>query len=126
MLPFIGPKWQSRISTIALANPLHDVNHLHPSEFAEFISTRCRAYLISNLPLDKPVDGRFKFGCNCYSSGEPQNQESIIARAWPSMLKWLGTLHQDPELEEVRIIVGGDAEEFAGTVEDGEGVVAED
>lgn len=121
-----GSKWQPCISAIAMSNPLHDVNHLHPPEFAEFISTRCRAYLVSNSPLNQPVDGRFEYGCNCYSSGEPQNSESIIARAWPSMLEWLGTMHQNPELGEVEMIVGDEAEEVVDAVRDGEGAAAED
>jgi hypothetical protein len=109
--PSTGPQWQSRISAIALSNPMHDVNHLHPPEFAKFISTRCRAYLVSSSPLGQPVDGRYEFGCNCFSSGEPQNVECIMPRAWPNMLKWLNTMYECPELEEVELIVMDPAEE---------------
>lgn len=108
----LGPQWQNRISAIALSNPMHDVNHLHPPEFAKFISTRCRAYQISSRPLDEPVDGRYEFGCNCFSSGEPQNVECIMPRAWKSMLNWLNTMHENPEMEEVEVLVmRGDEEE---------------
>ncbi|KAK2867998.1 hypothetical protein FQN49_003260 [Arthroderma sp. PD_2] len=101
--------WKSRISSIALGNPLHDMNHLHPPEFAEFISTRCRAYLISEAELDQPVAGRYEYGCNCYSSGEPKNVECIIPQAYKSMLKWLKDMSENPELKEVEVFISEEA-----------------
>ncbi|ODH30339.1 hypothetical protein ACO22_03614 [Paracoccidioides brasiliensis] len=97
--------WKPRISSLCLTNPLHDTNHLHPPDFANFISTRSRAYLLSEKPLDTPVVGRYEHGCNCYSSGEALNVECIIPRAWESMLRWLDSMFEDPGLEEIGVIV---------------------
>ncbi|EZF10233.1 hypothetical protein H112_08443 [Trichophyton rubrum D6] len=108
--------WKSCISSMALGNPLHDMNHLHPTEFAEFISTRCRAYLISDKELGQPVAGRYEYSCNCYSSGESKNVECIIPRAYESMLKWLDDMHDKPELKETEVFV---SEDF-GSAESGE------
>ncbi|EDN08878.1 predicted protein [Histoplasma mississippiense (nom. inval.)] len=98
--------WKPRISSLCLSNPLHDTNHLHPPDFANFMSTRSRAYLLSEKPLNTPVAGRYQFGCNCYSSGEALNVESIMPRAWGGMLKWLDAMFEDSGLEEVEVIVG--------------------
>ncbi|EEH17095.1 hypothetical protein PABG_07182 [Paracoccidioides brasiliensis Pb03] len=97
--------WKPRISSLCLTNPLHDTNHLHPPDFANFMSTRSRAYLLSEKPLDTPVVGRYEHGCNCYSSGEALNVECIIPRAWESMLRWLDSMFEDPGLEEIGVIV---------------------
>ncbi|OAT03747.1 hypothetical protein BDBG_00436 [Blastomyces gilchristii SLH14081] len=104
------PTWQSRISSICLTNPLHDTNHLHPPEFATFMSTRSRAYLLSEKPLSTPVAGRYEFGCNCYSAGEALDVESIMPRAWGGMLKWLDVMFENSALEEVEVIVAEDGE----------------
>lgn len=108
-----GPTWQSRISAICLTNPLHDIHHLHPPEFAKFIATRTRAYLISTKPLDENIAGRYAFGCNCYSSGEALNVECMMPRAWQSMVTWLDEMYKNQNLEEVEVIV---PEEFEGEV----------
>ncbi|EFW16625.1 hypothetical protein D8B26_001381 [Coccidioides posadasii str. Silveira] len=103
--------WQPRISAICLTNPLHDINHLHPLEFAKFVSTRARAYLISDKPLHHHVPGRYRFGCNCYSSGESLNVECIMPRAGDSMLSWLDKMHGSPRLEEIEVVVRDDVED---------------
>ncbi|KLJ11471.1 hypothetical protein EMPG_13330 [Blastomyces silverae] len=102
------PTWHPRISSICLTNPLHDTNHLHPPDFATFMSTRSRAYLLSDKPLDTPVAGRYEFGCNCYSSGEALDVESIMPSAWGGMLMWLDVMFENSALEEVGVIVGED------------------
>ncbi|KAI1947238.1 hypothetical protein LOZ12_000791 [Ophidiomyces ophidiicola] len=109
--------WRSRISAICLTNPLHNIGHLEPPEFAHFIATRTRAYLISGRPLDSNVPGRFKFGCNCYSSGESLNVECIMPRAGKNMLAWLDEMHKSPGLEEVEVIVREDLENEEGKTE---------
>ncbi|KAK2766505.1 hypothetical protein FQN53_006722 [Emmonsiellopsis sp. PD_33] len=93
--------WHPRISAMVLTNPLHDTNHLHPPSFANFISTRCRAYSLSSKPLDTPIPGRYDFGCNCYASGEGLNVECIMPRAWRSMVGWLDGMYVEGEGEEV-------------------------
>ncbi|KKZ61543.1 hypothetical protein EMCG_03877 [[Emmonsia] crescens] len=100
--------WKPRISSLCLTNPLHDTNHLHPPDFATFMSTRSRAYLLSDKPLDTPVAGRYEFGCNCYSSGEALNVECIMPKASGGMLKWLDAMFENSGLEEVEIVVGED------------------
>ena len=75
------------------------------------MSARSRAYLVSQQPLEEPVDGRYEFGCNCYSSGETQNVECIMPRAWTSMLRWLNVMHKTPECEEVERIVVSNAQQ---------------
>lgn len=115
---------------MAFGNPLHDINHLHPPEFAEFVSTRCRAYLISDKEVDQPVAGRYEYGCNCYSSGESKIVECIIPRAYESMLKWLDSMHDKPELKEAEVFVSeefgipGPGDEFRD--DDGSGAVVEE
>jgi hypothetical protein len=82
------------------------------------MSTRSRAYLVSQRPLDEPVDGRYEFGCNCYSSGETQNVEGIMPSAWASMLRWLNVMHENPGYGEVdRIVVSNVNEEQRGPEE---------
>ena len=113
-----GPEWQDRISAICLSAPYHELHELQPREFASFISTRCRAYLLSEKPLDQPVPGGIQFGCSCYSSGEPLNAESIMPSAWMAMLKWLSMLHMNRDYEEVEVVFSDDT--------DGENAHAED
>lgn len=60
--------------------------------------------------MDEPVAGRLDFGCNCFSSGEPLNIESIMARAWLGMLNWLNMMHEDQNIEEAALIIGDAAD----------------
>ncbi|KAK2734263.1 hypothetical protein FQN57_001724 [Myotisia sp. PD_48] len=96
--------WQKHISSMVLINPLHDINHLHPVEFAQFISRRCRAYLISDKESNLIIPGRYGFGCNCYSSGESQNVEGIMPRIAGSVLQYLDTMDANPKLEEKELL----------------------
>ncbi|PGH09876.1 hypothetical protein AJ79_05603 [Helicocarpus griseus UAMH5409] len=116
-------QWSPRISSICLTNPLHDTNHLHPPAFATFMSTRSRAYLLSENPLDIPVAGRYEFGCNCYASGEALNVECIMPRAWKGMVKWMDAMYEDPALEEIAVVVGDEAVDGVGEEGDVEEVV---
>jgi hypothetical protein len=66
-----------------------------PSSFSSFVSSRCRAYVLSDQPLGVPVPGFREHGCNCYSSGESLHIECIMPRAWGHMLEWLAMAHDD-------------------------------
>jgi hypothetical protein len=104
---------------MCLANPLHrkdvdvlpdmmsseDASALDDSSFADFMSSRCRAYLQSDRPVDYGVPGTLECGCNCYSSGEELHAECVIVSAWRSMLAWLDKLYADPTYKEVEVIV---------------------
>ncbi|EAW11558.1 uncharacterized protein ACLA_092560 [Aspergillus clavatus NRRL 1] len=113
--------WKPYISAIALSNPLHsprvdlvEEDPVSPGSFTSFIASRCRAYVISDQPLDFPVPGFAENGCNCYSSGEGLNVECIMPKAWRSMLEWLAKLHADPSECEAQVEfrkVDGDAPE---------------
>ncbi|THC91880.1 hypothetical protein EYZ11_008657 [Aspergillus tanneri] len=128
--------WHTRLSSICLSNPLHfthidlvdDDNNdsgsdahpsaMKPTPFASFISTRCRAYVLSNQPLGLPVRGFQDHGCNCYSSGEELNVECIMPRAWKHMLAWLDLTYSDPEYCESRFEVREFSEDLvSGDVE---------
>lgn len=105
-------EWSTRVNGICLIAPLHGLEDLLPtspspsspstiqapaaeattSSFTHFISTRCRAYVVSDKPAGTLVEGRAEYGCNVYASGEKLYVECIIVRAWRDMLGWLGKL----------------------------------
>ncbi|KAI9929242.1 hypothetical protein ASPWEDRAFT_103510 [Aspergillus wentii DTO 134E9] len=101
--------WRPYISGICLSNPLQfthiDLLDTSASSFSAFVSSRCRAYVLSDRPLGMPVSGFREHGCNCYSSGEELNIECIMASAWESMLEWLGKVHADPGYCEKQLMV---------------------
>ncbi|KAJ9298698.1 hypothetical protein DTO271G3_3665 [Paecilomyces variotii] len=114
-------EWNSHISAMCLANPLHyNGIHLFPdpssasseteNSFENFISSRCRAYVLSDRPVNDPVAGAADHGCNCYASGEELNVECIMPKAWKSMLEWLGKAHADPNFGEVQLVLQEDVE----------------
>ncbi|KAF7506062.1 hypothetical protein GJ744_012309 [Endocarpon pusillum] len=103
--------WSTRTNGICLIAPLHGLEDLLPhspdptstspdsttqttlaSSFADFISTRCRAYVVDKATIGTLVEGRAEFGCNVYASGEQHYVECIIIRAWRHMLDWFGRL----------------------------------
>ncbi|KIX06176.1 uncharacterized protein Z518_04150 [Rhinocladiella mackenziei CBS 650.93] len=100
--------WSSRITGISLIAPQHKIQDLiddgAPIEFVEFISKRCRAYFVSPSRLEKPIEGRERLGCNCYSSGETMYQDSAMVRCWGSVLDWFNMLHANPEYQEVEFL----------------------
>lgn len=128
----IGSKWSGYISAMCLAEPAHnrrvdlflDPNFTSdddiddddglacpPNPFADFIATRCRAYVLSDKPVGTPVPGTLIYGCNTYSSGEELNNECIMPAAWRCMLPWLRRLHDDPTYEEVPIVIPEDVDD---------------
>lgn len=121
----LGDTWSKYISGMCLANPLHrkDVelsSDMTPSEvasapdhssFADFMSSRCRAYIQSEKPVDHPVPGTLEYGCNCYSSGEELHAECVIVSAWMSMLAWLDKLYADPTYKEVELVIEEDIDD---------------
>ncbi|KAE8418673.1 Arb2 domain-containing protein [Aspergillus pseudocaelatus] len=101
--------WRGYISAIVLTNPLHsiDVELAVKDEisgsFLAFVSSRCRAYVISDEPRGYLVPGARRHGCNCYSSGEMQHVECIMPRAWKHMLEWLNLAHADSTMYETQL-----------------------
>lgn len=87
------------------------------------MSSRCRAYVLSEQPVDDPVTGSQLHGCNCYSSGEALNVECIMPSAWKSMLEWLEKCHADPTYGEVVLVVGKDADEIGLATGGSEGAI---
>ncbi|EEA20704.1 hypothetical protein TMatcc_000692 [Talaromyces marneffei ATCC 18224] len=121
--------WNSSISGICFSRPQHHKHHLgvedelsasdditvpETGSFAHFISTRSRAYVLSDEPLQWPVPGTLEHGCNTYSGNEPVNHEDVIVSSWKSMLQWFDKVYADPAYEEAEFVI----EE---TVEDDEG-----
>lgn len=118
MLTKLGSNWAPRVNGICLIAPIHclgdllpeweKVNHAttnhHPSSsssFANFISTRCRGYVVHEAELGTLVEGRAEYGCNVYASGEHLYVECVMIRAWRDMLAWFGRLNKgDGEAEE--------------------------
>ena len=77
-----------------------------PSDsFHSFVSSRCRAYVLSDKPVGMPVPGSDEHVCNCYSSGEELNVECIMPAAWKDMLEWLTRMYESPELCEEQLKV---------------------
>ncbi|KAB8261175.1 Arb2 domain-containing protein [Aspergillus pseudonomiae] len=101
--------WRGYISAIVFTNPLHSVDlELAVTDeisgsFLAFISSRCRAYVISDELQGCLVPGARRHGCNCYSSGERQHVECIMPRAWKHMLEWLNRAHADPTMYEAQL-----------------------
>lgn len=117
MLTATGEQWKDFISGMCLADPLHnkselvreteigmDVGHKTGS-FERFLSTRCRAYILSPHPLEWPVPGTLQYGCNTFSSGESVYAETSIVSCWEKMLEWLDKLYADPSYEEVELVI---------------------
>ncbi|KAH8692987.1 Arb2 domain-containing protein [Talaromyces proteolyticus] len=110
-------KWNQHISAMCFAEPhyrKHEWGTEHAADshavpakesFARFISTRCRAYVLSAQPVEWPVPGTLEYGCNTYSSGEPMHSEATIVSCWRNMLQWLDKLHASPSYEEVELII---------------------
>lgn len=103
---------------MCLADPLQstnveiDVGKLaDPTSFTAFMSSRCRAYIVSGDEADTPQVGYRHHGCNCYSSGEAENCEGILSKAWPHMLAWLDMLYKDPDYAEKVVVMRADMDE---------------
>ncbi|RDW72311.1 uncharacterized protein DSM5745_07483 [Aspergillus mulundensis] len=130
--------WCTNISAIALANPLHTKFDLHeintptknttsdPTSFASFISSRCRAYVLSPEPLGLPISitetQELDHGCNCFSGGEALHAECIMPSAWRHMMAWLGRAFEDQGLCEAQLVVrevGGGGEVVSESKGDG-------
>ncbi|KAJ5103753.1 hypothetical protein N7532_004282 [Penicillium argentinense] len=109
--------WRPFISGICLGNPLQEVNAdidmstvTDPSSFPAFVSSRCRAYVLSDEKVGTRHSGYRQYGCNCYSAGEACHTECILPSAWRDMLKWLDVLYKDPSYAEKVVIIGDDLE----------------
>lgn len=106
------------MSAMCLADPLQSTNIgfdmaklADLTSFSAFISSRCRAYIVSQDEVDMPQIGYRHHGCKCYSSGETQNSEGILPRAWPRMLAWLDILYRDRTYAEEIEVMGADMDE---------------
>ncbi|KAK2767383.1 hypothetical protein FQN54_003539 [Arachnomyces sp. PD_36] len=97
-------EWKHRISALCISNPVHTTEDFHTPEFSAFIATRCRAYQLSESPLNQPIRGSSEFGCGCFSSGEQLNAECIMPKAWKAILEWLTKLHADKDYKEVQVM----------------------
>ncbi|KAJ5239605.1 hypothetical protein N7468_004224 [Penicillium chermesinum] len=112
--------WRAYLSGVALADPTHTaLNDLDMSQlvdkdsFSAFLSSRGRAYIASSDPLGtpQPGSGYRTYGCNCYSSGEPLNNDCIMPAAWIDMLVWLDTLQENRFYAENVTILADDMDE---------------
>ncbi|KEF58710.1 uncharacterized protein A1O9_06636 [Exophiala aquamarina CBS 119918] len=125
--------WAGRITGICLANAQYKMEDLvqggAPPEFVAFVSKRCRAYSVSPSPLEAPVSGRERLGCNCYASGEHDYHENVVVKAWRSMLDWFNILYANPGHEEVEFIYIEEGEDEQGKMvwskEEAEAAIAE-
>ncbi|GAM41283.1 hypothetical protein TCE0_042f14298 [Talaromyces pinophilus] len=124
------PTWKPSISGICFSRPQHQKHNLtldstddddddddtvpEPGSFAHFISTRSRAYVLSDKPLEWPVPGTLQHGCNTYSGNEPVNHEDVIVSSWQSMLQWFDKVYADPSYEEVEFVIEERVEDDEG------------
>lgn len=102
---FSGSEWSARINGICLFNPQYKFDDLIADDpqhqtFGDFMSRRCRAYILAAEPVETAMTGREKFGCNCYSSGEKNYQECAFISAWRSVLDWFDMISLVPTFEE--------------------------
>ncbi|KIY01409.1 uncharacterized protein Z520_02961 [Fonsecaea multimorphosa CBS 102226] len=118
MLEYLAEHWDSwsgRINGISLITPQYKAEDLisdgAPSGFMNFISKRCRAYFVSESPIETPIAGRERFGCNCYASGEQVYQENVIVKCWRHILDWFNMLYINQDYEEVEFEVFKEDEE---------------
>ncbi|KAJ6131598.1 hypothetical protein N7523_001304 [Penicillium sp. IBT 18751x] len=102
---------------MCLTDPLQSTNAeidvgklADPNSFTAFMSSRCRAYVVSQDEADKPQVGYHHHGCNCYSSGETEDSEGILLSAWPLVLAWLDILYKDDSYAEV-VVMGTNMDE---------------
>ncbi len=58
-------------------------------------------YLVSNEPIATPLTGRKDFGCSCYSSGSRIHEETIMPRAYRSMISFFKLVADVPGYEEL-------------------------
>ena len=121
-----GSEWSSRIAGICLGSPQHSTRDIikpgsSDRAFADFISKRCRAYIVSDSKRETLLTGREEYGCNCYASGEELYQENVIIAAWRSMLDWFNLIASSPGYEEVEFFIHTEQEDehTNGEVEDG-------
>ncbi len=73
---------------------------------ANFRSQLTRAYLLHSEPAGTLLDGREIIGCNCFSSGEKDNEECIMPRAYLYMLDWFELVNSVPGYEERPVTAG--------------------
>ncbi|KAE8390225.1 hypothetical protein ETB97_005554 [Aspergillus alliaceus] len=121
--------WRPYISAIALTNPLHSIDvelavtDETSASFLAFVSSRCRAYVISDEPQGFLVPGARRHGCNCYSSGERQHIECIMPRAWEHILEWLNLAHANQTMYEAQLemkeVTGSDSDYSEALYSDG-------
>lgn len=101
---------------MCFADPLHSVYDLdeaelaNPASFSAFLSSRCRAYILSEKELGAQEAGYRDRGCNCYSSGESLNAECIMPKAWSHMLAWLDQCYYETHYAEKVLIMASDIE----------------
>lgn len=131
LMPWPGTSWKTSISAICFSRPQHQKHDLTATiteedvaaegetapergSFAHFISTRSRAYVLSDKPLEWPVPGTLDHGCNTYSGNEAVNHEDVIISSWRSMLQWFDKVHADPSSEEVEFVIEETVEDEVG------------
>ncbi|KAJ5156049.1 hypothetical protein N7492_008852 [Penicillium capsulatum] len=99
--------WRQSIAGICFGDPLHtaefDVgtsDQSEPTSLAYFLTTRCRAYVLSAKPVGSHDNDSGQYGCNCYSSSEPANTDCIMIAAWRDMLARLWIYFEERDYAE--------------------------
>ncbi|KAI9812692.1 MAG: hypothetical protein M1832_000349 [Thelocarpon impressellum] len=83
--------WSSRVSAMALGNPLHDSDDVTDSGFAAFLQKRTRAYLCSPSAAGTPIATPLVSGRGsspAFASGEEFFSECVMPAAYPQMLEF--------------------------------------
>ncbi|KAJ5551125.1 hypothetical protein N7461_005823 [Penicillium sp. DV-2018c] len=106
--------WRPHIACMALINPgplsddLDVGDATDNKSFAHFFQTRCRAWVLSDLPIGTLVDGgRDDYGCNTYSCGEDRSTSSMITRGLGHICSWMKIMNQCPLAKEGSSVVPG-------------------
>lgn len=91
-------RWQMRVAAMCLCAQYVWNAEFFDGRFQEFWSKRAAAYLVSEEEAGEQLSECEEFKCNCYSSGETQHQECVMAKAHPLILRHFLTIDTYPGL----------------------------
>ncbi|KAH8803078.1 Arb2 domain-containing protein [Xylogone sp. PMI_703] len=97
-------KWGPRVSAFAAVATYADAGDIKNAHFADWMTSRARAYLASEEPEGIFIagpEGRPRkmipaHGCPCFSLGEPYYSEALLPKGFRTIIDWFQEVAQDP------------------------------